>query len=302
MVTRLEASVGPDKRVAHWTYEVWSNTHNNRPVKAGGYAVAQQIDPPLPMQDPEPIPMPEGDGDRNANPLYVFPNMDVRYHFVPQMPLRVSALRSLGAHLNVFSLESMLDELALAADVDPLAFRLAHMQDERARAVMQEAARRFGWAGRPRGDGRRGFGMAFARYKNIGAYCALAMEIEVERETGAIAIHRVQAAIDAGQPASPDGVRNQVEGGIIQSLSWAMFEAVDVRRDASAPASTGAVIRSCASRMFRVRSTSMSWIGRDNPSWGPAKRRRARPRRRSPTLSPTRRGRAFATCPSRARR
>lgn len=226
MVTRVEASIGPDRRIAHWTYEVWSNSHNNRPVKAGGYAVAQQVDPPFPMQEAKPIPMPEGDGDRNANPLYVFNNMDVRYHFVPDMPLRVSALRSLGAHLNIFTLESMLDDLAFEAGVDPLDFRLAHMQDERARAVMIEAARRFGWNRRPAGDGRRGCGMAFARYKNIGAYCALAMEIEVDRDTGAITVNRVSAAVDAGQPASPDGIRNQVEGGIIQSLSWAMFEEV----------------------------------------------------------------------------
>lgn len=226
MVTRVEAAIGPDKRIAHWNYEVWSNSHNNRPVGAGGYAVAQEISPGFPAPPPKPIPMPEGDGDRNANPLYVFPNMDVRYHFVPEMPLRVSALRSLGAHLNIFTIESVLDELALAGGVDPLAFRLAHMQDERARAVMIEATTRFGWAKRPRGDGRRGCGMAFARYKNIGAYCALAMEIEVERETGAITVHRVQAAVDAGQPASPDGIRNQVEGGILQSLSWATREAV----------------------------------------------------------------------------
>jgi nicotinate dehydrogenase subunit B len=226
MVTKVEASIGPDKRISHWTYEVWSNSHNNRPVRAGGYAVAQQIADPFPMQEAKPIPMPEGDGDRNANPLYAFPNMDVRYHFVPEMPLRVSAIRSLGAHLNIFSLESMLDELALLAGVDPLEFRLMHMQDERARDVMIEATRRFDWAARPSGDGRRGCGMGFARYKNIGAYCAVAMEIEVERETGVIAVHRVQAAVDAGQPVSPNGVRNQVEGGIIQSLSWAMIEAV----------------------------------------------------------------------------
>ncbi|KUR74861.1 molybdopterin cofactor-binding domain-containing protein [Novosphingobium sp. FSW06-99] len=226
MVTEVEASIGPDGKIAQWTFEVWSNSHNNRPVKAGGYAVAQEIVPGFAPQTPAPIPMPEGDGDRNANPLYVFPNMDVRYHFVPDMPLRVSALRSLGAHLNIFSMESMLDELALAARVDPLAFRLAHMEDTRARAVMSEAARRFDWAQRPRGDGRRGCGMAFARYKNIGAYCALAMEIEVDRETGAITVHRVNAAVDAGQPASPDGIANQVEGGIIQSLSWATREAV----------------------------------------------------------------------------
>ncbi len=226
MVTSVEASIGLDQRIAHWTYEVWSNTHNMRPVKAGGYAVAQEVNPSFPPQIPAPIPMPEGGGDRNSNPLYVFPNMDVRHHFVPEMPLRVSALRSLGAHLNVFSIESMLDELALAAGADPLDFRLAHMEDERARAVMQDAAARFGWAQRPKGDGRRGCGMGFARYKNLGAYCALAMEIEVERETGGITIHRVNAAVDAGQPATRDGLRNQIEGGIIQSLSWAMYETV----------------------------------------------------------------------------
>lgn len=226
MVTRVTASLGADKKISAWSYDVWSNSHNNRPVSPGGYAVAQQVVPSFAPQVPAPIPMPEGDGDRNANPLYVFPNMHVLYHFVPQMPLRVSALRSLGAHLNVFSIESMLDELALAARVDPLDFRLAHMEDRRARAVIEAAAERFGWRKRPTGDGRRGCGMAFARYKNIGAYCAIAMEIELVREEGRIIVHRVVAAVDAGQPASPDGIANQVEGGIIQSLSWATREAV----------------------------------------------------------------------------
>jgi CO/xanthine dehydrogenase Mo-binding subunit len=224
MVTQVEASIGPDNKIAHWKYEVWSNSHNNRAVGAGGYAVAQEIIPGFPMQVPAPIPMPEGDGDRNANPLYVFNNMDIRYHFVPEMPMRVSALRSLGAHLNIFTMEGVLDELARAGGVDPLAFRLAHMEDERAREVMIRATNAFGWNKRPRGDGRRGCGMAFARYKNRGAYCAIALEIEIERETGAITIHRVNAAVDAGQPANPNGIRNQIEGGIIQSLSWAIHE------------------------------------------------------------------------------
>jgi len=226
MVTKVEAALGPDNRVSHWTYEVWSNTHNTRPTDAAGYAVSRQVVPPYPEPAPQPIPMPEGDGDRNANPLYAFANMDVRYHFVSEMPLRVSALRSLGGHLNVFSIESMVDELALVAGADPLDFRMAHMKDERARAAMQVGADRFGWTRRPKGDGRRGCGMAFAQYKNLEAYCAVFMEIEVERDTGAIAVRRVQAAVDVGQPASPDGVRNQVEGGIIQSLSWVTTEAV----------------------------------------------------------------------------
>jgi CO/xanthine dehydrogenase Mo-binding subunit len=224
MVTEVEASLGDDRMISSWKYEVWSNPHNNRPVVAGGYVAGQEVSPPFAPQTGKPIPMPEGDGDRNANPLYEFPNMHVLYHFLPDMPLRVSALRSLGAHLNVFSIESMMDELAREAGTDPLIFRLLHMKDQRARRAIEAVARSFGWNKRVKGDGRRGCGMAFARYKNIGAYCALAMEIEVDRDTGLISVKRVNAAVDAGQPASPDGVRNQVEGAIVQSLSWTTNE------------------------------------------------------------------------------
>ncbi|MDQ0839336.1 xanthine dehydrogenase family protein molybdopterin-binding subunit [Sphingomonas faeni] len=227
MATELAAQLGPDGKIAQWRHVVWSNPHNNRPVDAGGYLAGQEVANPFPAPIGKPIPMPEGDGDRNSNPLYALPNMHVLYHFLPDMPLRVSALRSLGAHLNVFSIESMFDELARSSGQDPLAFRLNHMEDPRARAVMIEATRRFRWDSRPRGDGRRGCGMAFARYKNLGAYCAIAMEVEVERETGVVSVRRVIAAVDAGQPASPDGIRNQVEGGIVQSLSWTTREAVE---------------------------------------------------------------------------
>jgi nicotinate dehydrogenase subunit B len=226
MVTELEGSIGADGKIVAWKHEVWSNPHNNRPIDAGGYLAGQEVTTPFPIRAVEPIPMPEGDGDRNSNPLYALPNMSVIYHFLPDMPLRVSALRSLGAHVNVFSIESMMDELARASGQDPLAFRLAHMRDPRARAVMTEAANRFGWAKRVPGDGRHGCGMGFARYKNIGAYCAIVMEIELERETGRITVRRVEAAVDAGQPASIDGIRNQVEGGIVQSLSWTTWESV----------------------------------------------------------------------------
>ncbi|RYX98937.1 MAG: xanthine dehydrogenase family protein molybdopterin-binding subunit [Bradyrhizobiaceae bacterium] len=231
MVTEVEAKLGADNRIVSWNYEVWSNPHNNRPVGAGGYLAGQEVARPFAAPEPKPIPMPEGDGDRNANPLYALPNMHVIYHFLPTMPLRVSALRSLGAHLNVFSIESIMDELARTAGIDPLMFRLNHMNDARARNVMEAVARNFGWDGRVRGDGRRGCGMAFARYKNIGAYCAVAMEIEVDRDTGNIAVKRVHAAVDAGQAASPDGIRNQVEGAIVQSLSWTTRETAGFDRE-----------------------------------------------------------------------
>lgn len=226
MVAEVEASLDADNRVTAWNYEVWSNTHNTRPTKAGGYIAGSEVAAPFPVPPPRVIPMPEGGGDRNSNPLYALPNMHVVHHFVVDTPLRASALRSLGGYHNVFAIESMMDELARAAGIDPLAFRIAHMRDERARAVMEAATSGLGWSKRPTGDGRRGIGLGFARYKNLGAYCAVAMEVEVDRETGAVAVRRVHAAVDAGQVASPDGIRNQTEGGILQSLSWTMREAV----------------------------------------------------------------------------
>ncbi|EWY38365.1 aldehyde dehydrogenase [Skermanella stibiiresistens SB22] len=224
MLTELEASLDAENRIVSWKHEVWSNPHNNRPVGAGGVIAGGEIATPFPVPEGKPIPMPEGDGSRNSNPLYDLPNMRVTYHFLKDMPLRVSALRSLGAHLNVFSIECMFDELARAGGVDPLDLRLAHMRDERAKAVMTTMADRFGWAGRPRGDGIRGSGMGFARYKNLGAYCAVAMEVEIDRETGRVAVLRAVAAVDSGQAVSPDGIRNQIEGAIIQSLSWTSRE------------------------------------------------------------------------------
>jgi CO/xanthine dehydrogenase Mo-binding subunit len=127
--------------------------------------------------------------------------------------------------MNVFANESFMDELALAAAADPVAFRLAHLDDDRAKAAISRAAERFGWRGRPRGGGGRGCGFAFARYKNLAAYCAVAMEVEVARETGALRIRRVVAAVDAGEAVNPDGLRNQIEGAVVQSLSWTTQEA-----------------------------------------------------------------------------
>jgi CO/xanthine dehydrogenase Mo-binding subunit len=165
--------------------------------------------------------MPEGGGARNANPIYALPNARGTFHFVEQMPARVSALRGLGAQMNVFAIESFMDELAAEARRDPVAFRLDYLQDERARAVVQLAAERFDWSARSE---NAGFG--FARYKNLAAYCAVATEVRVDRETGAIRVPRVVAAVDSGEAINPDGIRNQIEGGIVQSLSWTTRESV----------------------------------------------------------------------------
>ena len=179
--------------------------------------------PPFPAD----VPQPAGGSDRNAIPLYDLPNVKVVKHYLPEPPLRTSALRTLGAYANVFALESFMDELAAAAGADPVEFRMRHLKDPRARAVIEAVAQRTGWAPNVRGDGRRGRGVAFAKYKNLACYCALVADVTVEPRSGLVRVERVVAAIDAGQIVNPDGVRNQIEGGIIQSASWTLKEEVN---------------------------------------------------------------------------
>ncbi len=231
MVTEVAAALDASGRIVDWQYGVWSNTHNMRPGNAGRFASSWAFATPLQPSPPMPIPQPEGGGDRNGIPLYDLPNARVVSHFIPDMPLRVSAMRGLGAYTNVFSIESFMDELALAAGMDPVAFRLAHLTDARARDVVTLAAQAFGWEdakGLPPGHGR---GFAFARYKNLGAYAAVALEVAVEHETGRVRVVRADCAVDSGQAVSPDGIRNQIAGGLLQSSSWTLYEAVTFEPD-----------------------------------------------------------------------
>jgi CO/xanthine dehydrogenase Mo-binding subunit len=230
MVTRARAALD-NGRIASWEFDVWSNTHSTRPGKAGELGPASLLAKPFPPSAPRPLPQPEGGGDRNAIPLYSIPRAKVTSRFIPEMPLRVSALRALGAYMNVFSIESFMDELAAAARADPVEFRLRHLEDARGIEAIRAAARRFGWSEYARTPGK-GRGFAFARYKNLAAYCAIAMEVEVMRESGEIRVGRVAVAVDSGEAVNPDGIRNQIEGGVVQSLSWTMLEEVtwDARR------------------------------------------------------------------------
>jgi nicotinate dehydrogenase subunit B len=226
MVVEASAGLDADNRITGWRYDVWSPSHNGRPVKGGGLLAGLEVDPPFPPQVPRPIPMPEGGGDRNGVPLYRLTDAKVVSHFIEQSPVRVSALRSLGGYMNVVAIESLMDELAKAGGLDPVALRLAHLDDPRAVEVIRAVAERFGWSRRPKGDGRKGCGFAFARYKNLAAYCAVAMQVEVEHETGAITVGRVVAAVDSGEAVNPGGIRNQIEGAIIQAISWTSREEV----------------------------------------------------------------------------
>ncbi len=215
-------------RIVDWNFEVWSNTHSTRPSEPGGVNLlaAWYLADPKPPAPPHNVPQPAGGSDRNAIPLYDFPRQRVVNHLIKAMPLRVSALRTLGAYANVFALESFMDELALAAGADPVAFRLAHLTDPRGRAVIEAAARKASWKpGAPGGDGR-GRGIAFAKYKNLASYVAVVADVEVDRASGVVRVPRAYAAVDSGQIINPDGLTNQVEGGMIQSTSWTLKEEV----------------------------------------------------------------------------
>jgi nicotinate dehydrogenase subunit B len=228
MVMQAKAALGPDGRIADWQYELWSNSHSTRPQSSKGSNVlgAWYLADPLRMGEPTSPPQPAGGGDRNSIPTYDFPSQRVVHHFVQEMPIRVSALRTLGAYANVFASESFMDELAAAAGADPVAFRLAHMKDPRARAVIEAVAAKAKWKEGQKGDGTRGRGIAFSRYKTLACYVAVIADIEVDRDTGVVRVPRAYAAIDAGLIINPDGLINQTEGGIIQSASWTLREQV----------------------------------------------------------------------------
>ncbi|AWM28726.1 xanthine dehydrogenase family protein molybdopterin-binding subunit [Sinorhizobium fredii] len=225
MVVRTSGSVSGTGDISSWNYEVWSNPHTTRPGPAGNLLPAQLISGAFRPEAPTNIPPPAGGADRNAVPEYRIPNARVVEHFIAEMPLRTSALRSLGAYMNVFALESFMDELALAAGKDPVEFRLARLEDPRARDVVTTVADAFDWTGWARGPGR-GRGFAYARYKNLAAYCAVAIDLDVDVTTGRIKLGRAVAACDSGQAVNPDGIGNQIEGGLVQSASWTLFEQV----------------------------------------------------------------------------
>jgi nicotinate dehydrogenase subunit B len=221
MAFELEAQLGADGHIVSWRHALWSNGHTHRPGRADKptLTAAAHLAQPFELSPAVNPPLPSGGADRNAIPGYDFPDLLVVNHYVREMPLRSSSLRSLGAYGNVFAIESFMDECAAAADKDPVSFRLAHLKDPRGRAVVEKLAPEFrAW----KKTENRGHGIGYAKYKNLGAYCAVLAEVEVTHE---LRLTRLVAAVDVGIAVNPDGVANQIEGGCIQAASWTLKEA-----------------------------------------------------------------------------
>jgi CO/xanthine dehydrogenase Mo-binding subunit len=237
MIINIDASLDSAGKIVDWKHELWSNTHSTRPGEATGVNLSTgwYLEKPFAASPVKNIPQPAGGSDRNAVPLYVFPNQKVINHLLTDMPLRVSALRTLGAYANVFAIESMMDDLAIAANVDPVQFRLNNLQDTRAKDVITRAAEMANWnkqsSAVKKGSKLSGRGMAFAKYKNLSAYVACVAEVEINPSTGKITVTNIYAAADGGLAINPDGFKNQIEGGLVQTASWTLYESVSFNQD-----------------------------------------------------------------------
>ncbi|MCG7600215.1 molybdopterin-dependent oxidoreductase [Halomonas sp. McH1-25] len=231
MVMRLDAALNDDDDIVAWQFANWSPTHTTRPSAAQGAANLLAGNLALGL-------VPDGPqigGDRNAPVEYAFDNYRVVTHWLPTAtsPLRPSALRTLGAMQNTFANESFIDELAFAAKADPVALRLRYLKDPRAIAVVKAATQRAGWKGRPMPQrylqiddkSVAGQGMAFAQYENQYAYVAAVAEVELSVRRG-VRVRKVTVAHDCGRIINPDGLRNQIEGNVLQATSRALKEEI----------------------------------------------------------------------------
>ncbi len=224
MAIEIEADLDAQNEIVNWHHSIWSNGHAARPGRAASPALlaGTELANPFPRTISTNPPQANGGGaDRNSIPPYDFPSWRIESHRLLTMPIRTSALRTLGAQGNVFAIECFLDELAAERGEDPVDFRLRHLSDERAKDAIRAAAKRAKW--KPDKQAGKGYGLGFARYKNTGAYCAVVAEVEGAED---IRVRRLTIAVDVGEAINPDGVINQIEGGAIQATSWVLKERV----------------------------------------------------------------------------
>ncbi|MGZ8156133.1 MAG: molybdopterin cofactor-binding domain-containing protein [Burkholderiales bacterium] len=233
MVVETQATLDAEGRLVEWCFDDWSNGHTSRPARVKTERRISALRSAWEIGNPA-VRIEQADAggvggiSRNAMALYDFPGQRVVTHRVEEVPLRTSSMRSLGAYANVFASESFMDELAKVAGRDPVEFRLAHMKEARARAVIERAVQKAGWQPGVESDGTWGRGFAFAQFNNAYGYFAIVVELALEPK---LKVARAVCAVDVGRAINPDGILNQMEGGIVQAVSWTLHERV--RFDAS---------------------------------------------------------------------
>ncbi len=232
MSMTMRASLDAEGNVIDWSQESYGDTFGMRPRSGPNRAGSARLLSGRFLADPPPVFIPKPAMERhigihrNLDPIYTFPERRLVKNLVRDLPLRTSALRTLGAYGNVFAIESFMDELAEAAGTDPVTFRLRHLADPRARDCVEALAKHFDLSA---GDGLCR-GIAFARYKNLKAYAAVGVELEVT-DAAEVVLKRAVLVADAGEVVDPDGTAAQYDGGFIQAASWTLYEQATWDRD-----------------------------------------------------------------------
>jgi CO/xanthine dehydrogenase Mo-binding subunit len=233
MVVKIDASLdnSTPPRITQWQHTLWSNGHSLRPGRASTPTLlgASEVSGGAPPRVSMNVPLSSGGGaDRNSIPGYRIPNLLVESHHLMSMPVRSSAFRALGAIANVFAIESVVDDMAAALEEDPYSFRHRHLPDDpRALQVLDTASKISGWQ-----PNDLSLGLAYARYKNTGAWCCVVAQVEL---TEKVVVRHLWIAADVGLVINPDGVLNQLEGGAIQATSIALLENAQFATDSSVP-------------------------------------------------------------------
>ena len=227
MLIKMKGCLDDEGKVKLWYHQTYSDVHSSRPKHKENFSnllASWHLENPL-----KPLPKNawlvfHGGIHRNADPIYDFAKKSIIKTPVHDLPLRVSALRTLGAYANVFAIESFMDELASINEIDPLDFRLKHLRDDRAIHLLKTLGKETDWYNQQMKDGC-GRGMGFARYKNTKCYAAVIVELEVD-DYGNINLQKAFIFADAGQIIDRNGLKSQLEGGFIQSASWTLKEEV----------------------------------------------------------------------------
>jgi nicotinate dehydrogenase subunit B len=233
MVMSARAGMDAAGGIVGWDYQSWTYSRGGRPAPPGNIptGVLAGFPEPGPPKSP-PAPAPLGDDGSNAYPWYRFTSQRVRSYLVSRPWLFTGPLRSPSRIQNTFAQESFMDELAAAAGLDPLAFRVAHTDDPRLLAVIQKAASAAEWQSRPgpapgpSGATRTGRGMAAVRYEGSSSWVAAVITVRVDTGSGVVTPTQVVVAHDCGVVINPDGLVNQIQGNVVQGISRSLKEEV----------------------------------------------------------------------------
>ena len=223
-LNKLTGVINDKGKIIYWSNEVFSDTYMTRPsnTELDNFISYKLVNNHFVKRKSTPKTNAHMGIHRNLDPLYDFGETRLVKNLVHDLPLRTSALRTLGAFSNVVALECFINEIAKTKNIDPFEIRINHLSDERAIGVIKNLRDQMTKEIQKEGLHR---GIGFSRYKNSAAFCAVGVELKVNDDLE-IKLINAWISVDAGEVAYEDGIKAQVEGGFIQAASWSLYEEV----------------------------------------------------------------------------